>query len=63
MNNFFTTTFDFEKEKNNFLGYMDLKKSQDVYEFEFHKKYYEIQNDINNKFYIQDLKSRLLKKY
>ena len=62
MNNFFTTTFDFEKEKNNFLGYMNLKKSQDVYEFEFHKKYYEIQNDINNKFYIQDLKSRLWNK-
>ena len=59
MNDFFTSTFDFDKEKKKFIDYMDLKKSQDIFEFEFYKKYYEIQDSIKDRWYVSNLKKKL----
>ena len=38
---------------------MNLKKSQDIFEFEFYKKYYEIQDSIKDRWYVSNLKKKL----
>ena len=59
VDNFFTDTFDFEKEKLSVLEYVLMKKNQDPSEAVFYEKYLEIQDCIGEQFKISDLKNKL----
>ena len=59
INNFFTSTFDFEKEKQEILDFVEMKKNQDSAEAVFYDKYHEIQKCIGESFKVSVLKSKL----
>ena len=56
---FFETTFDLEKEKQEVVDFIQMKKNQDSAEAVFYDKYYEIQDCIGEQFKISKLKSKL----
>ena len=56
---FFDTKFDFEKEKQEVLDYIEMKKNQDSSEAVFYEKYLEIQDCIGEQFKINTLKNKL----
>jgi len=59
VDNFFTSTFNLEKEKQEVIDFIQLKKNQNSAEAVFYDKYYEIQECINQQFTITKLKSKL----
>jgi len=56
---FFENTFDLEKEKQEVVDFIQMKKNQDSAEAVFYDKYYEIQDCIGEQFKISKLKSKL----
>ena len=56
---FFENTFDLEKEKQEVIDFIQMKKNQDSAEAVFYDKYYEIQDCIGEQFKISKLKSKL----
>ncbi len=59
VDNFFENTFDLEKEKQEVIDFIQMKKNQDSAEAVFYDKYYEIQDCIGEQFKIANLKSKL----
>jgi hypothetical protein len=59
INNFFENTFDLEKEKQEVIDFIHMKKNQDSAEAVFYDKYHEIQSCIGEQFKIKKLKNKL----
>ena len=59
VDNFFTSTFNLEKEKQEVIDFIQMKKNQNSAEAVFYDKYYEIQECRNQQFTIAKLKSKL----
>ena len=59
VDNFFENTFDLEKEKQEVIDFIQMKKNQDSAEAVFYDKYYEIQDCIGEQYKISNLKSKL----
>jgi hypothetical protein len=56
---FFENTFNLEKEKQEVIDFIQMKKNQNSAEAVFYDKYYEIQDCIGEQFKISKLKSKL----
>ena len=59
VDNFFDTTFDLEKEKQEVIDFIQMKKNQDSAEAVFYDKYNEIQDCVGEQFKISTLKKKL----
>lgn len=56
---FFENTFDIEKEKQEVIDFIEMKKNQDMSEAVFYDKYYEVQDCMGGRAKIATLKSKL----